>query len=53
MTKTSKKLRDSLIFDAAKDYQDWEARRRFWIRVSITCAALSVFFLGLAVGMAI
>ena len=53
MEKASKKLRASLLTGAAKDYQDWESRRRFWIRVSITCAALSVFFLGLAVGRAI
>lgn len=53
MEKASKKLRDSLLTGAAKDYQDWESRRRFWIRVSITCAALSVFFAGVAVGGAL
>jgi hypothetical protein len=53
MVKTGKELRKQLILTAAQDYQDWENRRRFWRRVSITCAALAVFFAGVAVGGAI
>jgi len=53
MVKTGKELRKELILTAAQDYQDWNNRRRFWRRVSITCAALAVFFAGVAVGVAI
>jgi len=53
MVKTGKELRKQLILTAAQDYQDWNNRRRFWRRVSITCAALAVFFFGVAVGGAI
>jgi hypothetical protein len=53
MVKTGRELRKSLILDAAADYQSWNNRRRFWRRVSITCAALAVFFAGVAVGGAI
>ncbi len=53
MVKTGKQLRKQLILTAAQDYQDWNNRRRFWRRVSITCAALAVFFAGVAVGGAI
>jgi len=53
MVKTGKELRKELILTAAQDYQDWNNRRRFWRRVSITCAALAVFFAGVAVGGAI
>ncbi len=53
MVKTGKELRKQLILTAAQDYQDWNNRRRFWRRVSITCAALAVFFAGVAVGGAI
>lgn len=53
MEKASKKLRASLLTGAAKDYQDWERQRRFWQRVSITCAVIAVFFAGVAVGGAL
>lgn len=53
MVKTGRELRKSLILNAAADYQSWNNRRRFWRRVSITCAALAVFFAGVAVGGAI
>ena len=53
MTQTGKELRQQMILSAAKDYQDWNNRRRFWRRVSITCAALAVFFAGVAVGGAL
>jgi hypothetical protein len=53
MVKTGKELRKQLILTAAQEYQDWNNRRRFWRRVSITCAALAVFFAGVAVGGAI
>jgi hypothetical protein len=53
MVKTGKELRKQLILTAAQDYQDWNNRRRLWRRVSITCAALAVFFAGVAVGGAI
>jgi anti-sigma-K factor RskA len=53
MVKTGKELRKQLILTAARDYQDWNNRRRFWRRVSITCAALAVFFAGVAVGGAL
>ena len=53
MAQTGSKLRSSLLTRAAKDYQDWERQRRFWRRVSITCAILSVFFSGVAVGGAL
>jgi len=53
MVKTGKELRKQLILTAAQEYQDWENRRRFWRKVSITCAALAVFFAGVAVGGAI
>ena len=53
MVKTGRELRKSLILNAAADYQIWNNRRRFWRRVSITCAALAVFFAGVAVGGAI
>ena len=50
MTQTGKELRRQMIYAAAQDYQAWQDRRRFWQRVSITCAALAVFFAGVAVG---
>ena len=53
MVKTGRELRKSLILNAAADYQSWENRRRFWRRVSATCAVLAVFFAGVAVGGAI
>lgn len=53
MVKTGRELRRSLILNAAADYQSWNNRRRFWRRVSITCAALAVFFAGVAVGGAL
>jgi type II secretory pathway component PulL len=53
MAQTGKQLRASLLTGAAKDYQDWERQRRFWQRVSITCAIIAVFFAGVAVGGAI
>lgn len=53
MTQTGKELRKQMIFAAARDYQAWQDRRRFWRRVSITCAALAVFFAGVAVGGAL
>ncbi len=53
MVKTGKELRKQLILTAAQDYQAWNNRRRLWRRVSITCAALAVFFAGVAVGGAI
>jgi hypothetical protein len=53
MVKTGKELRKQLILTAAQDYQSWQDRRRFWRRVSITCAALAVFFAGVAVGGAL
>ena len=53
MVKTGKELRRQMIYAAAKDYQTWQDRRRFWRRVSITCAALAVFFAGVAVGGAL
>lgn len=53
MVRTGKELRKQLILTAAQEYQDWENRRRFWRKVSITCAALAVFFAGVAVGGAI
>lgn len=53
MDKTGKELRKQMIYAAARDYQTWQDRRRFWRRVSITCAALAVFFAGVAVGGAL
>ena len=53
MVKTGKELRKEMIYAAAKDYQTWQDRRRFWRRVSITCAILAIFFAGVAVGGAI
>lgn len=53
MAQTGKRLRASLLNGAAKDYQNWESKRRFWRRVSITCAVIAVFFAGVAVGGAI
>jgi len=53
MAQTGKELRKQLILTAAQEYQAWENRRRFWRKVSITCAALAVFFAGVAVGSAI
>lgn len=53
MAQTGKQLRASLLTRAAQDYQNWERQRRFWQRVSITCAIIAVFFAGVAVGGAI
>ena len=53
MTQTGKELRRQMIYAAAQDYQAWQDRRRLWRRVSIICAALAVFFAGVAVGGAI
>ncbi len=53
MTNTGKELRRQMIYAAARDYQTWQDRRRFWRRVSITCAALAVFFAGVSVGLVI
>lgn len=53
MTNTGKELRKQMIYAAARDYQAWQDRRRFWRRVSITCAVLSVFMFGVAVGGAL
>ncbi|NBV32590.1 MAG: hypothetical protein EBR81_01980 [Proteobacteria bacterium] len=51
MVKTGKELRKQLILTAAQEYQDWENRRRFWRRVSITCAIIAVFLGGVSVGL--
>jgi cytochrome bd-type quinol oxidase subunit 2 len=51
MVKTGRELRKSLILSAAADYRQWENQRRFWRRVSITCAVIAIFFFGVAVGM--
>lgn len=50
MTQTGKELRQQMILSAARDYQSWQDRKRFWRRVSIICAALAIFFAGVAVG---
>jgi uncharacterized membrane protein len=53
MKQTGKELRKQMIYAAARDFQAWQDRRRFWRRVSITCAVIAVFFAGVAVGGAI
>ena len=42
-----------MMREAARDYQHWEIQRKFWRRVSITCAALALFFAGVSVGLVI
>jgi hypothetical protein len=53
MAQTGRELRRQMIYVAAAQYQKWESERRFWRRVSITCAVVAVFFAGVAVGGAI
>lgn len=53
MAKTGKELRGQLMTGAARDYKAWQDQRQFWLRVSITCAVIAVFMLGVAVGGAI
>jgi len=53
MTQTGKELRKQMIYAAARDYQAWQDRRRFWRLVSITCAIIAVFFGGVSVGLVI
>jgi hypothetical protein len=53
MAQTGRELRRQMIYVAAADYQKWNNERRFWRRVSITCAVVSVFLAGVAVGGAI
>jgi len=50
MAQTGRELRRQMIYVAAAQYQKWESERRFWRRVSITCAVVAVFFAGVAVG---
>lgn len=53
MAQTGRELRKQMILTAARDYQAWENRRRFWRRVSVAAAFLSFFFLGLTAGLVI
>ena len=53
MAQTGRELRRQMIYVAAAEYKKWENERRFWRRVSITCAVVAVFFAGVVVGRVI